>query len=61
MPRNEALLQLTGELERHRMAQVDAYIGLRAAHNIADGDLWGRLAVGAEVWLRGALPHAGAV
>lgn len=29
---------------------------LLAAHNIADGDMWARLAVGAEVWLRGALP-----
>jgi len=30
---------------------------LLAAHNIADGDMWARLAVGAEVWLRGALPE----
>lgn len=29
---------------------------LLAARNIADGDLWAKLAVGAEVWLRGALP-----
>jgi hypothetical protein len=29
---------------------------LLAARNIADGDLWAKLAVGAEVWLRGELP-----
>lgn len=29
---------------------------LLAARHIADGDLWAKLALGAEVWLRGALP-----
>ncbi len=28
-----------------------------AAHNIADGDLWAKLALGAHVWHFGALPH----
>lgn len=27
-----------------------------AAHHIADGDLWAKLALGAQVWLRGELP-----
>ncbi|MBI2302633.1 MAG: aminopeptidase [Armatimonadetes bacterium] len=32
----EELMRLTGELERQRMEQVDAYLGLRAAHNVAE-------------------------
>src|ERR1017187_9265239 len=27
-----------------------------AAHNIADGDLWGKLAIGAHVWRYGTVP-----
>lgn len=32
----ESRLKLTGELERQRMEQVDAYLGIRASHNISE-------------------------
>lgn len=33
---DEPLMKLIGELERHRMERVDAYLAIRASHNISE-------------------------